>query len=152
MMSIYRLNLGYIADRKMIEEKINNELEVIASMVKEIKAKRLVIDSTTAFGMWLNNEVLRSMLFKFTDSLKELNCTTLLTAETKGGKADFSAYGVEEFVSDGVIALYFYPPHRSVFVRKMRGTNHNKNVHPFEISKKGIEVMPKETILWEALK
>ncbi len=151
-LSIYRLNLGYTADKKLIEGKINDELKVISSMVKEIKAKRLVIDSTTAFGMWLNNEMLRSMLFKFADSLKELNCTTLLTSETKGGKVDFSAYGVEEFVVDGVLALYFYPPHRSIFVRKMRGTNHDKNVHPFEISAKGIDIKHKETVMWEALK
>jgi len=48
--------------------------------------------------------------------------------------------------------LYFMPPNRSVFVRKMRGTNHSKTVHPFEITQNGIVIKPKEQVLWEAIK
>lgn len=153
LLSVYRLKLSALAEKKDVIEKINEELEIISKMVKEINAKRLVIDSTTAFGVWFNENELRSVLFQFTDSLKDLDCTTLLTAETRGTKSEFSAFGVEEFVTDGVISLHFVPPNRSLIVRKMRGTNHDKSVHPFEIiSKEGIKVSPRETILWEAIR
>ena len=46
----------------------------------------------------------------------------------------------QQFVVDGVIALYFFPPVRSLLVKKMRGTNHDKRVHPFEINSKPYEV------------
>ena len=59
---------------------------------------------------------------------------------------------MEEFVVDGLIMLYFYPPFRHIFVRKMRGTKHSRAVHPFEVTANGISINPKEQILWEALK
>ncbi len=153
LLNVYRLKLGIGSDKRTIIEKINEELEIISKMVKEIKAERLVIDSTTAFGVWFNESELRSVLFQFTDALKDLNCTTLLTSETRGQKGEFSSFGVEEFVADAVIGLYFTPPNRSMMVRKMRGTNHDKSPHPFDIvSKQGIDIKSKETMAWEAIK
>jgi len=150
LMKIYRLKLTPERD---IKAQIDEELKMISELVQKIGAKRLVIDSTTAFGIWIKEPGdLRYMIFKFASELKELGCTTLLTAETKGGKTDFSAFGVEEFVVDGVLALYFSPPNRSVHVRKMRGTNHSKKVHPLEITKAGIEVKSKDEVLWESIK
>ncbi len=150
LMKIYKLKLN---PRENIERQIEAELRTISSIVKEIDAKRLVVDSTTAFAIWLKEPgLIRSILYEFVDRLKELNCTTMLISEVSGNKHQFSAFGVEEFVADGVVALYFTPPHRSVFVRKMRGTNHSKSVHPFEITGKGIDIKSKDTILWEAIK
>ncbi|MBN1941644.1 MAG: AAA family ATPase [Candidatus Diapherotrites archaeon] len=153
MINIYRMKLGYNADPKRVEERIDEELNVISSLVKEIKAKRLVIDSTTALGIWFDKALLRAMLFRFVDYLKELGCTTILTSEVSNAKTQLSAFGVEEFVTDGIISLFFTPPYRSIFVRKMRGTAHDQHIHPFEITaRKGIYVKPKETVLWEAIK
>lgn len=153
LMRVYRLNLGYEKDPDKMLDKINAELKVITDLVEEIQAKRLVIDSVAAFGMWFESSArLRSTLFNFVDKLKELNCTTLMTTETSGGREDYSSFGVEDFVADGVIALYFSPPNRSVFVKKMRGTNQSKSVHPFEITSTGIKVHSKDTIMWESIK
>ena len=151
LMSIYKMNLQQM-DSKKEGLALEKEFAVIEQKVKEINAQRLVIDSTTALGVALEKGSFRMQLFKFIDRLKDLNCTTMLTAETKNLKTEFSAFGVEEFVVDGVVALYFMPPHRSIFVRKMRGTAHDKNVHPFEITDKGIVIKPKEQVLWEAIK
>ncbi|MFH1225030.1 MAG: ATPase domain-containing protein [Candidatus Diapherotrites archaeon] len=153
LMRIYRLNLENIKDDGDAGAQIDAELGTISDMAGEIGAKRLAVDSTSAFAVWLKDEgTLRNALFKFTNALKDLNCTTLLTSETKGDKTQFSTFGIEEFVADGIIALYFTPPHRSLFVRKMRGTNHSKTVHPFEITERGIVVQPKDEIMWEAIK
>ncbi len=152
LMNIYKMNLGYARDAKAVVDKINEELDLVAKTVNEMGAKRLVIDSTTAFAVWMERTEFRPKLFELLDGLKELDCTTVFTAETREGRTEFSAFGIEEFVADGVIALYFIPPHRSIFVRKMRGTAHSKNVHPFEITNKGIAVKPREQVLWEAMK
>lgn len=152
-LKIYRLNLATDIPEDRMAESIDRELEVIASMVKEMGAKRLVVDSTTAFGLWTPNPGrLRAVLYKFASALKDMDCTTLMTTEIKGGKTTFSAFGVEEFLTDGVIALYFTPPHRNMFIRKMRGTNHSKSVHPFEINEKGINIKAKDEVMWDAVK
>ncbi|MFH0906458.1 MAG: ATPase domain-containing protein, partial [archaeon] len=151
LMKIYRM---HIDPRKDVEAQIDKELDIVSSMVKDLGATRLTIDSTTAFGGWIPDQgKLRNLLFRFSDYLKDLNCTTMLTAETAGGARDFSAYGVEEFVVDGIFAMYLIPPHRSIFIRKLRGTNHSKSVHPCSIMpQEGIVVNPKDEIMWTAIK
>lgn len=150
LMKMYRLHIDPERD---VKKQIDAELKTIASIVEEMGAKRLAIDSTTAFAVWIESSgAIRSLLYRFADKLKELNCTTMLIAETKGGRTDFSAFGVEEFVADSVLALYFSPPNRSIFVRKMRGTNHSKSVHPLEIGSTGLTIRPKDEIIWEAIK
>ena len=153
MLKIYRLNLEPSRFDDSFDELIEKELDIIAGMVKDIGAVRLAVDSTTAFGVWIKDKgQMRYLLYKFTNALKDLNCTNLLISETSGKKDRLSAFEVEEFVSDGVIALYLTPPHRSIFIRKMRGTNHSKYIHPFDISGQAITVRPKETLLWEAIR
>ncbi|MEW6295688.1 MAG: ATPase domain-containing protein [Candidatus Diapherotrites archaeon] len=151
LFKIYKLNLAE-KEAENIEDEVMEELNIITEYVERIGAQRLVIDSTTALAMWIKGSAaMRKTLFMFTDGLKKLDCTTVLTTETKGDKNTFSAFGVEEFVCDGVIVLYFHPPHRSIFVRKMRGTQQSMSPHPFEINDKGITIRPKEEIPWEGI-
>jgi KaiC/GvpD/RAD55 family RecA-like ATPase len=147
---LYRIGLIEPAD---FAKKFPLEIEKIKSMVEEFGAKRLVIDSTTAFAMWMPTESqIRYSLFRLVDELKEAKCTTVMTAETFGKRDQFSRFGVEEFVSDAVIALYLKPPQRAIFIRKMRGSKHDQKIHPFTIDEKGFTVFPKEEILWESLR
>ena len=152
LIKIYRLKLDHSVTDNSMHNKMAQELDHISALVKEIGAKRLVVDSTTALGVWIGGGSLRLMLYEFTDALMDLGCTTLLTTETNDERNNFSAFGVEEFVADGIIALYFTPPNRSIFIRKMRGTDHSKSIHPFTINEKGIIVKSKEQILWESIK
>ncbi|MBR9707160.1 MAG: hypothetical protein GOV15_01865 [Candidatus Diapherotrites archaeon] len=149
LLSIYHLRPK---DPAQFGAQIDDELKYIESLVHKIGAQRLIIDSTTALAIWLQNPaVIRYKLMDIVERLKLLNCTTLLTAETQPGNR-YSAYGVEEFVTDGVIPLVYKPPHRALFIRKMRGTNHSKKIHPLEIGPQGFVVKNKEEIMWEALK
>jgi KaiC/GvpD/RAD55 family RecA-like ATPase len=152
LFTIYKLNLGFIGDKYAVEQKINEQLEEIHRQVEAIHATRLVVDSTTVIGGYIEQSLLRTTLYQFCDKLKTIGCTTLLTAETNAPKGIFSAYGVEEFVVDGIIAMYFTPPHRSIFIRKMRGTIHDKNPHPLDIGPQGITINPRDNLLWEAIK
>ncbi|PIN85484.1 MAG: hypothetical protein COV47_01760 [Candidatus Diapherotrites archaeon CG11_big_fil_rev_8_21_14_0_20_37_9] len=147
---IYKINLHTTEN---VQRQIEEELKVISKIVEEMGCKRLVVDSTTTLGLWIPDQgKMRHMLYTFADTLKELECTTMLIAETKGGKLDFSAFGVEEFLVDGVVSLYFTPPNRSIFIRKMRGTNHSKSVHAFDINEDGVVVKPRDEILWDAIR
>jgi len=152
MFTIYRLGMEQMKEKELIEDRLEEQLREISKEVEEINAKRLVVDSTTVFGAYLEPSMLRTTLFKFCDKLKSFGCTTILTSETPPSKTSFSAFGVEEFVVDGVIALYFSPPNRSLFVRKMRGTIHDSSPHPLSITPQGIMVNPRDNIIWDAIK
>lgn len=132
---------------------IEGQIKRIVDKAREMNAKRLVIDSITAFSFWLEDVAkIRYAMYALIEELRKIDCTTLITCETMGGKKDFSRFGVEEFLVDGVLSLNFVPPHRYLFVRKMRGTNHNTSVHPVVINDTGLSVNYREEILWEALK
>lgn len=154
LIKIYRVGMFNPKDFAM---QFDQEIGKIRDMVNEMGARRLVIDSTTAFGMFMGSDAdVRYNLFKLINEMKKLNCTTLLLSEVRAQdgtpERDInSAFGVEEFVVDGLIRLYFSPPVRSLLVKKMRGTDHDKRIHPFEITPNGFEVNAAEQVLWESL-
>jgi len=129
------------------------QVERIIEKAKSTNAKRLVVDSVTAFAFWLKDiRQIRFAIYTLIEELRKLDCTTLLTCETSAGRHAVSRFGVEEFLTDGVVQMFFSPPNRALFVRKMRGTNHSKKIHPLTINDSGLSVESKEEILWEGLK
>ncbi len=165
LMKIYRVTID---SPQKFAQTWEQQIDGIINMVKEMGAQRVALDSITALGMmiaekvvdhegtelWMGNALaVRSMIKELSDRLKELDVTSIFTAGTKEDKkTEFSSFGVEEFIVDGVIRLYYIPPRRALFVRKMRGTEHSHRVHPMTISNKGIEIHSHDEILWEALK
>ena len=97
-----------------------------------------------------NDKDRRRALAALGNMLSSLGCTALLLSETKEGSMDLSRYGIEEFIVDGVIVLYlvrqgekFLP---GIVVRKMRGTDHDKQIRLYKITGNGITVFPYETL------
>ncbi|MFH1592129.1 MAG: ATPase domain-containing protein [Candidatus Woesearchaeota archaeon] len=136
---------------KKVGAETDHVIEEIKELVRENKIKRVVVDSVSLFGLLAKTSGERRKAFaRLSSSLSELGCTSLLISETKEGTFDLSRYGIEEFIVDGVIALYhlrqgerFVP---GIVVRKMRGSDHDKNIRLFNITNKGIVVYPKETL------
>ena len=85
---------------------------------------------------------------ELTSMLEKLDCTTLLTCEVREGTRNISWYGFEEFVVDGVIALYriFFENsfERAISVVKMRGIAHNQSMKSIQITKDGLVVYPEQ--------
>ena len=50
---------------------------------------------------------LRRMIFTLSLILRKLGCTAVIVSEMVPGEKGISRYGVEEFVSDSVIVLYY---------------------------------------------
>ena len=113
-------------------------------MVRSSGAKRVVIDSVSMFELYISEAFkIRKSLFKFLQKLKEMNVTTLLTAEILEESSNLSRSGVIEFLVDSVIILQYLTIakyKRSLMIRKMRTSSHSSNIHPFEITSRGIVV------------
>lgn len=123
--------------------------DIITAGVKSINAKRLTLDSTSVFGMYMKDEhEVRRKLYELTRLVKKLGCTTVLTADILEESAGLSRFGVEEFVTDGVLTLHYMGIgqefHRGIAIRKMRSTSHSEDVHPLKITKKGIVISKRE--------
>ena len=123
---------------------IKKVINQILKNVKDINAKRLVIDSITLLGEQAR-DVRRSLTYLVRE-LKRMGVTTLLTSEIEEGTNKVCKFGVEEFIVDGVIVLkcgedVIGDKPRSLYIKKMRRTKHDLNYHPFEISDKGIRII-----------
>lgn len=111
--------------------------------------KRVVIDSTSNFGMYINDLYkVRKKLYKLVQSLKTSGCTALLSAEIPENSNQLSRFGVEEYVVDGVIVLYYTGMEnsvcRNISVRKLRLTDYKHGTYPFTIGTEGIKVLKDE--------
>jgi len=128
------------------ELRIDAILDVIHRKALEINAKRIVFDSIAQLGLPYTDIVaLRRDIMRLASMLRELGCTTILLSEMPSDDQKLSRYGVEEFVTQGVIVLHFTPSYRAVQVAKMRGTKHDTNLHRMRITDKGLVVVPGET-------
>jgi len=126
--------------------RVEDIFDILESTIRETKASRVVIDSISALGLHVRDKTeLRSMIYNLSRILRKLNCTAIITSEiVHGTEPKISRYGVEEFVADSVIVLY-YERINSVFNRsaqvwKLRGSPHSQKLHPYVIDKGGITI------------
>lgn len=113
--------------------------------IKEHGIQRVVIDSTSIFEMYYKDPAeIRKQLFKLLAGLKEIGTTSVITSELPEESSTLAKFGVEEFIVDTVIILHFLgigeANYNSLQIRKMRRTNHKKDVFSMEITEKGIIV------------
>jgi len=124
---------------------LETNLDLIEQRVRDLGAKRLVIDSFSAIALALGEKVdVRTTLHMLTKLLREIKCTTIMVVDVSIGSQTIGT-GLEEFLADGIIlldtSLEGAQLQRSLLVRKMRGTNHSIRTNPYIISGQGISVM-----------
>lgn len=128
-------------------------ISLVRSNVRENDAKRVVVDSLTALSLYVENvKDVRKLILDLSEQLRKLNTTAIYTGEIKSGHPEeISRFGVEEFIADGVITLMLGGQGteltNQILIRKMRGTDHDKKVHPFKFEQDGLKVYAKETAI-----
>jgi len=127
---------GFDVDKLLLE---------IMRVIKKIGAKRVVIDSIPAMGFNFENEnEIRKAILKLSYMLMRSGATVIMTSEIREGENRFGKYDVEEYVVDGVIVLHYMGvgthSNRTLHIRKMRATKHSEDLHPVEISNKGMTI------------
>jgi circadian clock protein KaiC len=118
----------------------------LAAAVDSIGAKRVVIDTIEVLFTALPNAgVVRGEMGRLFRWLKERNLTVMITGE-RGDSGSLTRFGIEEYVSDCVIALDHRTTDeistRRLRVVKYRGSLHGTNEYPFLITDRGIDVVP----------
>ena len=135
--------------RESGEYDLSALVERIRYAVSKVKAKRLAIDALSMlFSTFSNKEAIREVIYLICDELKDLEVTSIITAEKSGSQENtLSRYGVEEFVADGVVELALEPGQqqflRKMFIKKMRGVGYRSGVAEFDITNRGLEIFPK---------
>ncbi len=129
---------------------IKQEYGIIVDAIRDIDAKRVVIDSLTSIETMIEGDFnKRQGVLKLVNWLQKIGCTTLMVSESEQDPTKYSRHGIMEFVVDGVIVLYNIRRGKSriraLEVLKMRGTNQITNLVPYIIDK-GIQLQPRQII------
>jgi circadian clock protein KaiC len=132
---------------------IQDAFEEILSAIREVDAKRVVLDSFSALSMSFKDRVesritVQIFLGKI---MRAEGITSLIISEIPHGQNDLGS-GIEESVADAVIKLDHGPDNTLPFfltVLKMRGTAINKEKHVYSITSKGLVLYPKQKIMMD---
>jgi len=121
-------------------------IEFILNALKEMNAKRLVIDSLTAFLTACQEKFeYRMLMHLFYKILKKMGCTSIMTCSVPTG-LNTLGLGIEEFIADSVITLettiHDGQLRTRFLIRKMRGTSHSKKYHEVVIDREGLKIVP----------
>ncbi len=130
--------------------KLEDIFEVMENNIMEMNARRVVVDSISALGIYIKDlGDLRRMILQISNMLRKNNCTSLVISEILSPKK-LSRFGVEEFVTDGVIVLHSIfsdgEYKRGINVWKLRNSKHSRKIHPYNITSKGIVIDPRTAI------
>lgn len=125
---------------------IYNLYDKLEGAIKELNAKRVVIDSITIIELFIRDEYLaRASLLELIKRMKNLGVTVIATETIPEKESGLSTSGIVEYLVDSVIKLDFIPVaeefKRTLTIRKMRRTKHSVMIHPFEISRNGLRII-----------
>ncbi|MHA1291530.1 MAG: RAD55 family ATPase [Promethearchaeota archaeon] len=120
------------------------EVEVLLEGLSE-ETRRLVIDPLSALLFRYENMELRQKIRELVEIIRRKSITALITTELPENSKGISRFGIEDFLSDGIIVLYYFREgakrYRGIEVRKMRGTFHSSDIHLYKItSGQGVQV------------
>ncbi|MCX6818950.1 MAG: AAA family ATPase [Candidatus Aenigmarchaeota archaeon] len=133
--------------------KLQDIFELINNNIREIDAKRVVIDSVSALGIYVRDPPeLRRMILEISNMLRKSGCTSILISEVlTDNNESLSRFNVEEFVADGVVLLHNTlvsdEYRRGISIWKMRSTDHSKKIHPYKITDEGFIVYPEDAVI-----
>lgn len=120
----------------------------IRDAMTEIKAKRIIVDSITSYGLLFRDEYKRrEKILEFFNMLRKWGVTSLVVCEEDPDIVEKEEGGIG-FISDAVVSLYYEHDKEkgirihSLEILKMRGTKHTNRVCALNFEKEGITVYP----------
>ena len=120
----------------------------VENAVRKTNARRVSIDSIYAlFDQFENKKLIRRELQRIASMMREMDVTTIITAERDDEDAPVTRYGLEQFVADNVVIMRNVRDQekrrRMIEILKFRGTMHQKGDSAFTIlPDQGLVIIP----------
>ena len=136
-----------LAEISMTRDEVTKLIDTVLNLVKQMGAKRVVIDSVSGLGYRLADpELVRDFIFRLGSALAQLDATVILVSEAAEGEK-YSVFGVEEFIADGIIQIASSLERgeriRRLEVVKMRGTDFDSHPATLRLTGRGVVLFPR---------
>jgi circadian clock protein KaiC len=135
-----------VIDTRSLDLSIDETLSDLIAMIKQMNAKRVVIDSLSGFELALApefSEDFRGTLYRMIAELTGIGVTIVMTCELEDRYADlrFSPFG-SALLADAIVVQRYVEMDgqfkRALSVVKVRGSAHSKDICLFDITDEGI--------------
>ena len=152
------LQLDPIQVARQVEAAIlkkKQKLEIDFQTLKmPFKPDRLVFDDVTSLGIaFENSESYRKYLIYLFKMFSSYNSLNFVISETEQDPRVYSRTGIEEFMVDGVIVFYNIKINlkrqNALEILKLRSSKHKKQLVPYKITDKGMEIYPNRPVVEE---
>ncbi|WP_377705276.1 ATPase domain-containing protein [Pseudoduganella sp. UC29_71] len=137
---------------RTLDLSIDAVLADMVALIKQLDAKRMVIDSLSSFELALassSRDDFRQSLYRMVAVLTAMGVTVLMTAELEDryDQLSFSSYG-NAFLADAII-MHRYVELDGQFKRvlsvvKVRASAHSKDIRFYDIGSAGMKVGPEQ--------
>ena len=137
-----------VIDTRTLDLSIDQTLHDMIKMIKQMQARRVVIDSLSGFSLALApefSEDFRGSLYRMVAELTGMGVTVLMTSELEDRYTDlrFSPFG-SAFLADAIVVQRYIELEsqfkRVISVVKVRGSNHSKDIRVFDITDEGVAI------------
>jgi circadian clock protein KaiC len=119
---------------------------LLEEAIKTVNARRIVVDSVSHLSMFAKGDDIRQETYRLVNFFKRKEMSTLLIWESPqvlGQSFSISDVGLS-FLVDAIVSLKFVEIdstiRRAVVILKMRGSDHDKSLREYEITKDGVKV------------
>ena len=124
---------------------LENHLLLIQNTIDELKPRRVIIDSISALERVSNQKSFREFVIGLTSFCKQETVCTLFTSTTPGlAGGDALTEAHISTLTDLIVLLRYVEIEgtlrRGIAIIKMRGSQHDKQIHEFFISEKGLQI------------
>jgi circadian clock protein KaiC len=137
-----------ILETRSLDLSIDEMMHDLSVMIRQMNAKRVVIDSLNGFELALASEFrerFRESLYRMTSALTELGVSIVMTEELEDGYTGlrFSSYG-NAFMADAILLQRYIELDsqlkRIISVLKVRGSSHSEEIRLYEVTDDGINI------------
>lgn len=146
------IDLGRLRKDEVANAAKAGQVDWASSIISTLKSYKemfgcevLVFDSLAALYALTEFKNPRGELFHFFEKLRDLGLTVFLISEMPTDREVFGLYGVEDFLSDGIIHLCLKRVENTsnlyVNINKMRQTNHDKSFFPLIFEDGGFSIV-----------
>ncbi len=128
-----------------------NAAQELIKLISKSKVKRVVLDSLTTLSINIptreaTSEVteysIANFLYRFVGTLRQQKDTTFIAISQSPEEGRLASDTVSAFIATGIVHISFESLgsqySRSLLVRKMRRTHNDEDIHPLEITSKGL--------------
>lgn len=120
---------------------------ILDSPVKEMNARRIVVDSLSHFNMFMRPDSLRMQVYRNVMYFKTKGMSSVLiweATQNMGNSFMVSEEGIS-FLTDCIVLLKLIEINstlrRGLVIMKMRGSQHDHRLREYEITPKGVKVL-----------